>query len=239
MKEKRTDMNPKSSSPIPEKEIVNPINPLLPTDKKVDKLVELSLENEPLVNDFIGRLDKKYGTRSKYNHKDRDRIKEKAERPSIRKKKAWFDVEHIRDGFRFKSVMDDITVLPKIAEELKASGFGMVKIDTDKVLEPGDWGWRIAVIDLRMPNRQLVEYYMPVRELEEAKNAGNHGLFEKWRNRKLESLTEAERIEFYKDVELSDQRYERAWQAYLKRTGQTEENVRQALEQMRQILELA
>lgn len=224
--------------PIPENEIVNPINPLLSTDEKVERLIELSMENEPLVQEFIEQLDKKYGTRSKSSHKQRDRIKKKAERPSIRRKKAWFDVEHIRDSFRFKSVLDDITVLPKIAWELKASKFSIVKVDIDKVLEPAGWGWRITVIDLRMPNKQLVEYYLPVKELEEAQSAGNHELFEKWRNRRMDTLTTKERIEFYKDVELSEHRYEQAWQSYLTRTEQTEETVRRALEQMKQILEL-
>ena len=79
--------------------------------------------------------------------------------------------------------------------------------------------------------------YLPVRELEEAKNNGNHELFEKWRNRNLEELTQAEKAELFKDLNESDDRYEKAWQAYLKRTGQTEKDVQGCLEHMRKILE--
>lgn len=220
-----------------EEHIVNPINALLSTDKKIARLQELSQDNEGPVQQFIEAIDKQFGTKSKCNHKQADRIAEKAVRPSIRKQKPWYDVEHIRDGFRFKTVLKDIMVLPEIAKRLKASGFEIVKIDTDKLLDPGEWGWRIVAFDLRMLNKQLVEYYLPVQELEEAKNKGNHDLFEKWRNRDLSALTEVERIEFFKDLSASDDRYKAAWDAYLKRTGQTEKDIQECFEQTWKILE--
>lgn len=232
----REDLQPRPKNPESEEDIVNPIDPFLSTEKKVLRLQELSYENEKPVQQFIEEIDKEFGCKSKFNYKNPGRIAEKAARPSIKKKKPWFDVEHIRDGFRFKTVLKDIMVLPEIAKRLKASGFGIVKIDMDKLLDPGDWGWRIVVFDLRMPNRQLVEYYLPVQELEDAKNAGNHELFEKWRNRNLEELNQAEKAELFKDVTESDDRYEKAWQAYLKRTGQREEDIQECLERTKKIL---
>jgi hypothetical protein len=228
---------PKAQETQSEEDIINPINLLLSQPEKVANLQELSKQSEKPVQDFIDKVDKKLGTESKANHKAADRIAEKANRPSIKKAKPWFDVEHVRDGFRFKTVLKDIKDLPKIAEMLKASGFGVVKIDTEKLLEPRDFGWRIVVIDLRMPNGQLVEYYLPVQELEDAKKNGNHEIFEKWRNRDFGNLTKDEIAEFYKDVEFSEDRYEKAWQDYLKRMGQTEKEIQECLEQMRKILE--
>jgi len=55
-------------------------------------------------------------------------------------------------------------------------------IDLDKMFDPKDWGWRFVAFDLRMPNGQLVEFYMPFQELEQAKKDGNHALFDKWRD---------------------------------------------------------
>ena len=80
-------MNPELPA-LAEKDIVNPINPLLPIDKKVEKLIELSQENEEPVKEFISKIDQKLETTSEFNHKLPDRIKEKAERPSIRQKKG-------------------------------------------------------------------------------------------------------------------------------------------------------
>ncbi|MBU6455846.1 MAG: hypothetical protein KGS72_29010 [Cyanobacteria bacterium REEB67] len=216
--------------------IVNPIDRKAKPEEKLRQLQKLSKENEPIVDSFLSEVDQKYETDSKTSFKEPDKILEKANRPSILENKPWYNIERIRDSFSFKTVLKDLDDLPRIAEDLKTAGFDLVKTDTEKVLEPGPWGWRIAAFDLRMPNGQLVEYYLPVHEMEEAKKDGNHALFEKWRNRDLTKLEKQERIEFLKDRRASHDKYDRAWQSYLDRTKQKPERIREALEKTRQIL---
>jgi len=220
-----------------EEKIVNPIDRSADMDEKIRQLQELSRQNEPIVKDFLEDIDRKYGTESKTSHKEPDKIAQKATRPSITDLKKWYRVEHIRDSFRFKTVLNDIEDLPKIAEDLKDKGFEVVKSDTDKVLEPGPWGWRIAAFDLRMPNGQLVEYYLPVKEMEEAKKAGNHDLFEKWRSKDEGKLSKTERQELFQARKISRQRYGNAWQKYFDRTKQKPERIKEALEKTEKIFE--
>src|SRR6185295_116909 len=160
------------------------------------------------------------GTTSKTSTKEDHKIIEKSERPSILADKPWFEMEHVRDTFRFKTILNDINDLPKILEEAKAKGFELVKVDTDKVLSPKEWGFRIAAFDMKMPNGQLVEFYLPVKEMEAVKGQ-NHIIFEKWRNKDMTKLTPEERVDYVKDLRTSNERYQKAWDDYLKRTGQT------------------
>lgn len=39
-------------------------------------------------------------------------------------------------------------------------------MDVEKLLKPKLWGWRFVAFDLRFPNGQLVEYYLPPLELD-------------------------------------------------------------------------
>ncbi|MBS2010553.1 MAG: hypothetical protein JST01_26125 [Cyanobacteria bacterium SZAS TMP-1] len=219
-----------------EKDIVNPIDPKAGDDEKVRQLSALSDVNEPLIVSLLAEIDAECGTVSKPNRKEPAKIKEKANRPSIKETKPWHDIEHIRDSLRFKSVLSDLEALPKIAHKLKASGIRVVKIDTKKLLNPGIWGWRIVVFDLRMPNGQLVEYYCPVDEMEKAKNDKNHDLFEKWRAQDYNSLSEKQKKQRIKDLNESFDRYQMAWDAFLKRNGQSTERVQEILKETHEIL---
>lgn len=94
-------------------------------------------------------------------------------------------------------------------------------IDLDKMFDPKEWGWRFVAFDLRMPNGQLVEFYMPFQELEEAKKAGNHAIFDKWRD-----TTKAEkwerREEYEANLRESHRLYDEAWRLAIKRLGLSE-----------------
>jgi len=217
-------------------DIVNPINTSLPADEKLQQLQELSQQSQVYVRKFMDRIDAKYGTKSQDNFKKPERIIEKASRPSIRQNKPWFDVEHIRDAYRFKTVLKDMEILPQLAQELKVEGFEIVKADIDKVLDPGQWGWRAVIIDLRLPNGQLVEYYLPVKEVEATKLTKGHKLYEKWRDRNPVDFTKAEEMEYFNDTELSYALYSKAWNAYLKRTSQSKTYIEAVLEEIAQIL---
>lgn len=222
---------------LEDEQIVNRIDCNATTDEKIRQLQELSKQNEPAVKDFLAKIDRKYGTESKVSHKEPEKIAEKANRPAIKDIKKWHDVEHIRDSFRFKTVLNDIEDLPKIAEELKETGIEVIKTDTDKVLSPGFWGWRIAALDLKMPNGQLVEYYLPVKEVEEAKKSGNHELFEKWRNVDIQALTAEQENQYLNDTDESKEKYDSAWQKYLDRTKQKPERVKAVLEKTERVFE--
>ena len=104
---------------------------------------------------------------------------QKASRPSILANKPWHDASHIRDSYRFKTVIDDFRDVPAIFDELLKEGISLVKIDTNKLFEPKEWGWRIIAFDIRMPNGQLVEWYLPLRELEVEKKARGHLIFDR------------------------------------------------------------
>lgn len=208
-------------------DITNPVSGT--AEQKFAQLIQLTEENEELVARIIARVDEELGTASKANRKAPEKILEKANRPSILEKKPWHDVEHLRDSFRFKTVLDDIRQLPRIGQILEEMGVGFVKVDTAKVLDPGIWGFRIAAFDLRMPNGQIVEYYTPVREIEAAKDAG-HLIFEDWRNKDLSNLSTDEKLEFEAAIRESRALYQGAWDESLARTGASESDLRASLD---------
>lgn len=219
-----------------EAEITSDIDRDAAPEEKVKQLTDMTAANEPVVREFISTLDRELGTRSKSNRKAPDKILEKSRRPSIKAEKPWFDVEHVRDSFRFKSVIDNITSLQDIAKKIREAGWQVVKVDTPKVLQPAEWGWRIVSVDLKMPNGQIVEYYMPVAELEQAKRRVNHELFERWRNEDLSKLGAEQIKAFERDIIASRRLYNAAWKAYLRRVGQSVEDVKAALSSFERVL---
>lgn len=204
-------------------------NPVTGTpQEKVEQLGRLTEENKPLVQTLIKEIDDRFGTQSKDNVKKPENILSKATRPSILAKKPWFDVAHIRDSYRFKTILNSLHDVPGIVQMLNDKGIEIVKSDTLKQFHPQEWGWRISAFDLRMPNGQLVEYYLPVRELEAAKAEG-HKIFEKWRNENPKKLTPIQVREYQKDLESSQRIYQEAWDSYLARSGDDESALRDAL----------
>jgi len=167
-------------------------------------------------------VDAELGTESKSSIKTPESIIDKANRLSIKAKKPWFDVEHVRDSFRFKTVISDLSQIPEVIEILHAQGYEIVEADLEKLFSPKEWGWRMIVFDLRMPNGQLVEYYIPLRGQEGSKKSGNHVLFEKWRGKDTDKFTDEDWAAFHKDVKTSYDKYQAAWEDYLEGKGQTE-----------------
>jgi len=217
----------------PDALITNPIDLSASPEEKVRQLQKLTEANQPFVDAFLKHLDAEFGTTSNSNIKQQDRILAKASRPSIRAKKPWHGVEHIRDSFRFKTVLKDLRDLPAILRTVETKlGAEIIKRDTEKFLRPLQWGWRIVAFDLRMSNGQLVEYYLPVEEMERAKNEGSHELFEKWRNRDLATLTPEELRDMEVDLEESNRRYQDAYENFLSRSGATESELRATFAQV-------
>ncbi len=228
----RAPEQPKGTQPLPphpDESVVNNVDLKATPEQKVQQLVKMTAENKPRVDAFLKGLDAKFGTVSKSNIKLPERILEKSKRPSILAKKPWFDVEHIRDSFRFKTVLPDITKLPDVIQHMESElGAEVLKRDVDKFLQPLEWGWRIVAFDLKMPNGQMVEYYLPVKEMEDAKAHG-HVIFERWRNKDLKTLSRAEKLAYKKDIDESRGHYQKAFDGYLARSGNTESAVRASL----------
>ena len=219
---------PRIESPIEEdrvelEQIRMPIDDDLPLDQVRAQVKALTDENVPLVKDLIARIDAKFGTKSGDNIKDLSKVTQKANRPSILAKKPWHKVSHIRDSYRFKTVIDDIRDVPAIFDELLASGISLVKVDTGKLFEPKEWGWRIIAFDLRMPNGQLVEWYLPIKELEAQKKAEGHLLFEEWRNKTPEEILE-QNDAYMETIRKSWNGYDQAFQSSLDRMGISRED---------------
>jgi hypothetical protein len=217
--------------PIREQDIVNPINPRLSAETKADQLLDLAADNRPTVDNFIRQTDAQYGTTSTSNIKLKERILNKSRRPSIRAEKPWFDVEHVRDVLRFRTALDDINDLPKIIADLQKAGITIVKAETQKMLKPRAWGWRAVMYDLRMPNGQLVEYYLSPKELIQANDEVHHPLYEAWRDKNTSKLTADETIVYQRSIETSKDAFMAAWAHYLERTGQTADSVQAVLKE--------
>jgi predicted transcriptional regulator len=197
-----------------------PIDPNLPYDQVRAQIQKMTTQNMPMVRRLITAVDQEFGTKSGDNVKDLSKVTQKAQRPSILASKPWHNVSHIRDSYRFKTVIDDFRKVPGIFNKLLDAGISLVKIDTGKLFQPKEWGWRIIAFDLRMPNGQLVEWYLPLKELEIEKKQRGHLIFEEWRNKTAEELS-AQREEYFESIARSYRGYDNAFKAALERMGLT------------------
>lgn len=219
--------SPKPAITLRDEDIVNPIDPGLPPDRKADELCALSAKNQPQINKIIRKIDGKYKAKSSSNCKQKDRILDKAARPAVLKKKNWFGVEHIRDGLRFRTALDNFKDLPALVADLIESGAKIIKAETSKMLNPVEWGWRAVMYDLQLEDGQLVEYYITFQEMMDANDNPHHALYEKWRNCTAAEVT-AKIVERGKDVDASNDAFDGALDSYFKRTGQTMSDIEAA-----------
>ena len=219
----------------PEGAPTNPVDPAMSATAKAEALHVLGKENDDLVRPVLAAIDKEFGTVSKTSFKKIETIISKVLRPSVLGKRPWFGVEHIRDGYRFKTVIAGGATVANIGHALDRlltaiPGARIIKSDPSMLFDPKDWGWRAAVFDLQMPNGQLVEWYMPIVELEGAKKAGGHQLFERWRDSDLPNLRGAEAKAFHADKAASRKLYGDAWAKALLRMGQDESAARASMD---------
>lgn len=222
-----------SSGPF-EENIVNPIDRNADQTVKAAQLLALTEENEPLVEELLKIVDTSLDTTSKISNKTANDIIDKANRPSIKEKKPWFDVEHIRDSFRFKTPVENLSALPKIVEYLKNSNFEILNLDLDKLLRPKGRGWRMAAIDIKAPNGQILEYQILAKEMNEAGDL-EHQMYKEWRGKDVKKMTpEMANAKSEVDTWAADL-YSDAWNDYLKRTGQTTEDIECIIKRTREI----
>jgi hypothetical protein len=219
---------PKFNGNVDESKIVNPIDPKASPQEKIRQLRSLSAENEPIVDTFIKKLDEEFGTTSRWNHKKPETILEKSQRPQIISDKPWFGIQHVRDAFRFMTELNDIRNAPAIFQRIKDNGFEIVKRDIAKMLSPKPFGFRFVAADLRMPNGQLVEFYMPTPNVEKFKNARGHQLFENWRE-KSKAQIKGNYKNYLADIKESFEGYRKAWKEDLANMNLTEKQVAEIL----------
>lgn len=219
---------------IKAEDAVNPIDRNALQQEKFRQLRQLSAENQPLIDDFKGLMDDKYASHSYGEPKLEETILKKVERPDTKARKPWFDIEHVRDGQRFTTVVDNLDVLPSIAKDLKASKFEVFEANISK-MEPNERGWRMMPFDLRAPNGQFVEFQVLPREMHEAGKV-THPIYDKWRDKPLESLSRQEKIFRRDELMLARDVSEKAWSDYLKRTGQSELHVKALTKKVEEVL---
>ncbi len=126
--------------------------------------------------------------------------------------------------------------MPKIAEQLKASGFEVVKVDLEKLFEPKGRGWRMAAIDLRAQNGQILEYQILPREMNEAGKI-EHSAYKSVREKSVAELAPDEAIAKKQADLRAVVLYRNAFNQYLQRTGQTEATIKALISETRMILE--
>lgn len=214
--------------------IVNPIDPNLDCEAKVLVLREMSEKNHSKLKELAAQIDNQLGGRGKTETsvKGESEIRAKSTRSEITEKKPWFDVEHIRDGLRFRTEVDDLADIPAVLDKLEQSGYKVIKSEPDKLLEPREWGMRMAPFDLRSPDGQIIEYYILPRELNHVMKNGHHNIYKNWRERPVAQLNAEELLERRKAALTASNMAESAWQSYLMRTGQTEGSVRNLVERI-------
>merc|ERR1712086_485053 len=112
----------------------------------------------------------------KYSRKTDESILAKAERPGILEVNPRFDVEHVRDTFRFKAVvfscrdaLSFIFAMDKSLDLCPDGGFSaanVAKLDIETLTKPKEWGWRYLLFDFICPNHQLMECCIVFTEME-------------------------------------------------------------------------
>ncbi|HEY9711826.1 MAG TPA: hypothetical protein V6C72_00050, partial [Chroococcales cyanobacterium] len=216
---------------------VNPIDRKAENYKKISQLQQLSAENEPLLQNLTDTIDSKFGTHStKPDFKEPKEIELKTTRQETKERKPWYEVEHVRDALRTTSIVDNLDVLPGIIREIKAGGeFKIINPDMDKLLNPTQRGWRMVALDLQASNGQIVEYQIVPREMKEAGKIG-HAQYKEFRGMDKNLMTDEQALAKAEADRQQVLLYRGAWEAYLRRTGQTEEQILQIVEQARREL---
>lgn len=228
--------NPEGRPAAPADELDQGIPTDLTQDQKYDVARQMAEENQAIVDPILERIGNRLGIALESDIKSRASSIGKANRPNIIRDKGrpWWNMEHLKDVFRFKATLDTYdqaaTVLLMLNQELQASGgIAIIKTDTDKVLSPLQFGWRPIAVDIQFANGQIGEFYMAPTELMEANSGEGHNLFERWRFRDLESLTRRERVRAERDITASETLYADALDEYLVRTDQDESAVEASL----------
>jgi hypothetical protein len=130
-------------------------NPVQGTDReKLEQLKKLRAENVVILQSFFGQIYDDYGLDCvtsaeevghgcifvKSNSKTDASTLAKAHRPTIRAVSPKYGLEHIRDHFRFKCVVNNVIDAFLFLHSLVESDWEVVKFDIAKFVDPKEWG---------------------------------------------------------------------------------------------------
>jgi hypothetical protein len=159
---------------------------------QLSQVEALTAENVKVIDEIMHRITETIGedsASSKANEKRLRTVLEKANRDTLIEENPDHGIANIRDTYRFKTVISDFRDVTRIFKIMLGMDIGLVKIDTSKLFSPKSWGWRIIAFDLRMKNGQIIEWYLPLQELERQKKEGSgHLIFEDFRDKTSEEL---------------------------------------------------
>ena len=224
--------NPEGRPSAPASEPDQGIPHNLSQNAKYDVALAMAEENKALMDPILERISNRMGISMTSDIKSRESSIGKANRPNIirDKNRPWWNVEYLKDIFRFNAELENYEHMPAVLEMLSqemqaAGGMVIIKMDTEKVLAPGLFGWRPIAVDIQMPNGQVAEFYAAPKELIRDLRGSGHNLFERWRFRDVDELNRREARRWKKDEAASTALYTAAFNEYLARSGQTESDV--------------
>lgn len=193
--------------------------------RKLQNMIERSQEQ---LDTFIHTIDKderftlvndlKHVAHSKVfiksNVKSHISVLEKLQRPDILMSNPKYKLEHMRDTFRFKIVVQDlddaVLMIHLMNQHLFEGGLttkNVFKMDIFKLVMPKMWGWRFIAFDFCFDSGLIVECYITLRDMDMQKKAENHKIFEKWRNRNFSKLSVGTQKRYRRDVRKSFNKY--------------------------------
>lgn len=183
----------------------------------IRKLAQLRQNSIPQLDLIIDAISRSTGLHSEYNEKKDKAAKAKVNRPDIKVNKPWMTLAHLRDYLRFRTYLDkldDFVAVLNVMLALEKNGdLSIVKVDTAKLLNPSEFGWRMIAIDIRLPSGMLVEHYMTFGDLIHVNNDWLHAVYERWRNQPITNFGNARRRS--RDAEFSTLAYRELFNARL------------------------
>lgn len=195
---------------------------------KMKKLKEMIKESQKQYNAFIQTIAKNHSfdlvndssevTHNrifiKDNIKTRASVLRKLQRPDILSKNPKYQLEHMRDTYRFKIVVhsldDAVRMIYLMNKYLFKGGFtpkNVLKMDIFKLIMPKIWGWRFIAFDFIFDSGLIVECYITLRDMDIQKKLSNHKLFEHWRDRNFSELSVAAQKRYRRDIKKSFDTY--------------------------------
>lgn len=178
----------------------------------LDYLKQLRIQSNASVQNIAQQLSDEFGLVSEIGNKSDAATLDKSVRPSTLTKYRWFTLAHIRDFLRFRTHLhrasDFDDVLSLFARLQDKGRISIIKIDPEKLIRPGLFGWRMVAVDLRIqPSGLIVEHYMTFREMIEINEKWLHKVYENWRSVNTDDLTTAEQYHLYRDARFSNHAY--------------------------------
>lgn len=178
----------------------------------LDYLKRLRVQSNASVQNIVQELFDEFGLISEISNKSDAAALDKGGRPETLKKYPWFTLAHIRDFLRFRTHLyrasDFEDVLGWFAGLQDQGRVSIVKIDPEKLIRPGLFGWRMIAVDLRIqPSGMIVEHYMTFREMIEINENWLHKVYENWRSVDTDGLTTDEQYRMYRDARFSKHAY--------------------------------